>query len=269
MIELETDHSTPLSEQAIAVLLDLAQRGEIDPWDVQVIDVIDRYLSKIGLREDFSDDDQTANLAQSGQAFLWASMLVLLKANTLERLEEEEEAEEEFLEMETEAEWGRERALPIHLERHIRRRPSAPPPRRRRVTLQELIEQIQQMAAVLESAPPRSRSPRPRPHSRRMAAKAIAQLAHDENLTEMAGQLEAFLALHLPQLTTEQPWLELEQLVTHWRSQQPVPKPEQSHSPSSDRVGVFWALLLLSAQSKVELSQEEFYQDLKIRPLSS
>jgi segregation and condensation protein A len=38
-------------------------------------------------------------------------------------------------------------------------------------------------------------------------------------------------------------------------------------SRGSDRVGVFWALLLLSAQSKVELSQEEFYQDLKIRAI--
>jgi len=37
--------------------------------------------------------------------------------------------------------------------------------------------------------------------------------------------------------------------------------------PNHDRVGVFWALLLLSAQSKVELLQEEFYQDLKIRAL--
>ena len=37
----------------------------------------------------------------------------------------------------------------------------------------------------------------------------------------------------------------------------------------SDRVGAFWALLLLSAQSKVELSQEEFYQEIKIRTISS
>nr|WP_231607021.1 segregation/condensation protein A [Crocosphaera watsonii] len=30
---------------------------------------------------------------------------------------------------------------------------------------------------------------------------------------------------------------------------------------------MFWALLLLSSQSKVELSQEEFYQDLTIQVL--
>lgn len=40
------DALTALSE-GIALLIDLAQRGEIDPWDVQVIDVIDRYLSKL------------------------------------------------------------------------------------------------------------------------------------------------------------------------------------------------------------------------------
>ncbi len=36
-----------------------------------------------------------------------------------------------------------------------------------------------------------------------------------------------------------------------------------------ERVSIFWALLLLSAQSKVELSQEEFYQDIKIRTLEA
>ncbi|MGB8691425.1 MAG: segregation/condensation protein A, partial [Microcoleus sp.] len=44
---------------------------------------------------------------------------------------------------------------------------------------------------------------------------------------------------------------------------------EEAHLPNHDRVGIFWALLLLSAQSKVELVQEEFYRDLKIRALSS
>jgi segregation and condensation protein A len=34
-----------------------------------------------------------------------------------------------------------------------------------------------------------------------------------------------------------------------------------------ERVGVFWGLLYLSAQSKVELSQREFYQDLQVRNL--
>ena len=148
---------TPANE-AIALLIDLAQQGEINPWDVQVIEVIDRYLSTLALDEDSEPGRRNADLSQSGQAFLWASMLVLLKADTLERLEEPEEPEfneeEEFEPIET--------RLPQHLERHLRRRPVAPPPKRRPVTLQELIEQLQEMAAQLDEAPLRSRERRPR-----------------------------------------------------------------------------------------------------------
>lgn len=265
---------TTLAQEAIAVLLDLAQRGEIDPWDVRVIEVVDRYLSKIGLNEQSDPEQQQANLPQSGQTLLWASMLVLLKANTLEA--SAHAAEEESLEeVEPETMGGVERALPLHLERHIRRRPTAPPAGRRRVTLEELIEQIQQMAVVLEATPVRSGRDRAQPQSRKATARAIAQLAHNENLTELTAQLEEFLNLQLPQLLPDRADVDLDQLLEWW-VQATVPQSDwesnaqntRDSSPQTrDRVGVFWALLLLSAQSKVELLQEEFYQDLKIRPI--
>lgn len=268
---------TPANE-AIALLIDLAQQGEINPWDVQVIEVIDRYLSTLALDEDSEPGRRNADLSQSGQAFLWASMLVLLKADTLERLEEPEEPEfneeEEFEPIET--------RLPQHLERHLRRRPVAPPPKRRPVTLQELIEQLQEMAAQLDEAPLRSRERRPRSVSRTQAAKAIAHLAHDENLTETATKLEVFLSRHWQKLSAGKDWLNLDQLLEWWTASLAVTDEtnslenglashnnavEETNPPVHDRVGVFWALLLLSAQSKVELSQEEFYQELKIRSL--
>ncbi|NEO25470.1 MAG: segregation/condensation protein A [Kamptonema sp. SIO4C4] len=250
------------AQEAIAVLLDLAQRGEIDPWDVQVIDVIDRYLSKLTLTDNAPEGAETADLSQSGQAFLWASMLVLLKANTLEQLEEEDEEEEEFAEDLEDLNPDEDRPLPPRLEKHIRRRPTAPPVRRRRVTLQELIQQIQQMATVLETKPPSK--PRPRPPSRKATVRQISQLAHNENLTEMAGQLEAFFLENLTELSQQQNAIALDLLIEWWATCNPEP---DHASPNHHRVGVFWALLLLSAQSKVELSQEEFYQDLSITPL--
>ncbi|NJL84336.1 MAG: segregation/condensation protein A, partial [Chloroflexaceae bacterium] len=150
--------------------------------------------------------------------------------------------------------------LPDALERHLRRRSAAPPLRKRRVTLQELIEQIQQLALELEKKTPPA-PPRPRQYTRQEAAQQIAHLAHNENLTEMAGQLEAFfptLKLHSPD------WIDLEQLLDWWAR---ATTPDSGPTPQKDRVGIFWALLLLSSQSKVELVQAEFYQDLKIRPL--
>lgn len=107
---------------------------------------------------------------------------------------------------------------------------------------------------------------RSRPQSRREAARAIAQLAHQENLTELASRLEQFLTFELPQLAPDQSWIDLEKLVDWWRAS---PKNNEvsvaENAKTHDKVGVFWALLLLCSQSKVELSQNEFYQDLKIQ----
>ena len=191
-------------------------------------------------------------------------MLVFLKADTLQKLEEEPE-EEDFLPEEIVEVEGKRR-LPIRLEKHIRRRPSAPPLRRRRVTLDELIGQIKEMAATLEENPSSSTSGRTRRHSRQEATRIVTQLAHNENLTEVASQLEQFLTFELPQLSPEQSWLDLEQLLNWWS--EATSRGETPHeSKTHDKVGVFWALLLLSSQSKVELSQDEFYQELKIKPL--
>ena len=35
--------------EAIATLIELAQTGEINPWDVQVIEIIDRFLAEVGV----------------------------------------------------------------------------------------------------------------------------------------------------------------------------------------------------------------------------
>lgn len=262
--------TTTPAQEAIANLINLAERGEIDPWDVPVISIIDRFLAELGLIGEAKSTQQEADLPRSGQAFLWASMLVLFKADSLNQLESElaEIEEEEFLEEEIDLDHPR-RSLPANLEQHLRRRTSVKPVGKRRVTLQELIEQLEHIAAEIEAAATDG-SPRNSKRSRSAAIKAIAQLAHNENLTELAAQLESFLHLNLSQLASDQNYIDWEQLLQKWQFQESTLEsaPEHKHL-DSDRAGVFWALLLLSAQSKVELFQEEFYQDLSIRPLNS
>jgi segregation and condensation protein A len=261
-----------LAQNAIALLIDLAERGEIDPWDVKVIEVIDRFLSQLKPLHivEAGRSPYEADLSQSGQAFLYASMLVLLKADSLARSEIEEtapEEEEEFLEAS-----NGDAPLPLRLERQIRRRAVAQPPQNRRVTLQELIAQLELMAATVAEHKPRIRARRPRPQSRTQAVRAIAQLAHQENLSETAAALDQFLSEHWHEVCEGEEWIEFELLLEQWinsEARETVTQDSTHHSPQSDRVGVFWALLFLSAQSKVELSQEEFYQDLKVRSLSN
>lgn len=263
-----------LAQDAIAFLIDLAERGEIDPWDVKVIEVIDRFLSNLTPVLGSGREPYEATLSQSGQAFLYASMLVLLKADSLSQPEPTEAdiesgEDSELLEMDGLS----NTALPPFLERHLRRRAVAQPPQRRRVTLKELIDQLQTIAAALDDRVPRPRVRRPRPQSRSQAVRAIAQLAHQENLSEMAVALEQFFIEHWTNLSQGQAWIDFDLLLEFWAQtnsyRDSIPTEHHtSDAATHDRVGVFWALLLLSAQSKVELSQEEFYGDLKIQLLS-
>ena len=251
------------AQEAIANLINLAERGEINPWDVPVISIIDRFLAELGLTGETESRSPEADLPRSGQAFLWASMLVLFKADSLHLLEEElVEIEEEFLPEEIYLEPKR---LPANLEQHLRRRTSVQPVGKRRVTLQELIEQLEHIAAEIEAAATDG-SPQRSKRSRSAAIKAIAQLAHNENLTELAAQLESFLHSNITNLACDRDYIDWEQLLQKWKINEAAPGEAEL---DSDRAGVFWALLLLSAQSKVELFQEEFYQDLSIRPLNS
>jgi segregation and condensation protein A len=65
--------------------------------------------------------------------------------------------------------------------------------------------------------------------------------------------------------------LNFEELLTEWPKHKPKMDNHVAESPEAadkhERVGVFWGLLYLSAQSKVELSQQELYQELWVRNL--
>ena len=250
--------------EVIETLINLAQQGAIDPWDVQVIDVIDRFLQELGINDYGDNIYEQATLPKSGQAFLWASMLVRFKADSLEQLESDQSKPEFPYDLEEVTEDGHRQFRISDLEKHLRRRTAAPPPRQRRVTLQELITHIEEIAQEIETATPsRRRKVTPKPHSQREAMKMVTQLAHQENLTELAQQLEVFFGQQWPNSPEIERKVDLDDLLQRWHQINPPHDGEQKQ----DRVGVFWALLLLSSQSKVELSQEEFYQDLTIQVL--
>ena len=176
-----------LAQDAISLLIDLAQRGEIDPWDVQVVDVLDRFLSELSFQD-------ACELSSSGQAFLYASMLLLLKADTLAATALAVEEPEEFEPLDWIDDAAMAKALPSNLENCLQRRPVARPPQHRRVTLPELIHQLELMAEAVERQAQRPRVRKKTRRSKIQSMKAISQLAHQENLTEVATELEHLLA---------------------------------------------------------------------------
>ena len=132
---------------AIRLLQDAAQQGDLDPWDVDVIPVVDGFLDQLKQRIEVPRQVEEAmkrrggsyerDLADSSEAFLAASVLVSLKAEVLEASTfPPQPAVEEMFEADFADQGWLDPSfnIPRHPERHLQRRPVAPPPLRRPVT---------------------------------------------------------------------------------------------------------------------------------------
>ena len=237
-------------------------RGEIDPWDVDVIAVVDGFLDQLQQRIQapriaaIKGGSYEFDLAATSEAFLAASVLVALKAEVLESstlppeplVEEALESEEDGM-----AWTAGLLEFPQRPERHLSRRPVAPPPLQRPITLGELISQLEEIAERLESEPARPRQKqRGGRYSYKAAIAQVTALAHREKLPETTAALSCFLQSW--PLADRGQWLGFDQLVGAWEAELDKDPLEDL---DRDRVGVFWALLFLCAQGKVDLLQEQ------------
>jgi segregation and condensation protein A len=262
---------------AIRLLQDAAERGDLDPWDVDVIAVVDGFLDQlrqrlslprlVALAPSAAGGSYEQDLAETSEAFLAASVLVALKAEVLEAstFPAEPEQADAFAPEDLDPEWESHLALmplPRRPERHLQRRPVAPPPLQRPVTLGELIRQLEDIAERLEQEDGGRRGrQRPKRYSERAAIAQVAALAHREKLPETTAALSCFLQTW--EGSASQQWLGFDALVGAWAA-------AASDDLDHDRVGVFWALLFLCHQGKVELAQQGgLYGPLQLRCLAT
>ena len=71
----------------IKFLQDAAGKGDLDPWDIDVISVIDSFLeqySHVFEKQSNIKNSYQKDLAETSEAFFAASVLVNLKAQVLE-----------------------------------------------------------------------------------------------------------------------------------------------------------------------------------------
>jgi segregation and condensation protein A len=260
---------------AIRLLQDAAERGELDPWDVDVIAVVDGFLDQLRQRIEVPrlvramGGSYEQDLAETSEAFLAASVLVALKAEVLEAAtfppEPVLEEELEFGFDDDGQGWLMQAGveLPRRPERHLWRRPVAPPPLQRPVTLGELIRQLEDIAERIETEDLRARQrQRPRRYSERAAIAQVAALAHREKLPETTAALSRFLLEWSAAIN----WVSFDELVGAWAAK--VDADNAAEDLDRDRVGVFWALLFLTHQGKLALEQEGgLFGPLRLRRL--
>ena len=215
----------------------MAKRGEIDPWNVDVVDVTDRFLRRI-------EAAKRLDLRVSGRVLLYAAILIRMKAEaiTLEAIGEvEDEVEDYFpyfidepIEF-PEYEEGEMEDTLLEILASQRRRV------RKITTLKDLIDELKRAEEV------EKRRRRRRARRQDVTIEAALKVPHEESLEETIARVEKeiFDVLGRSGSTT------LFSLVRRW--------------DVSTLVDYYISILHLTFRRKILIKQEEFYGDIEIQ----
>lgn len=149
------------------VLVELAKRGDIDPWDIDIARATEKFL-------DYIDSLEKRDLRIPARTLLYASILLRLKSDSMEG-QKEEEPEVEAEELET-AEVEEFDALPRPPVRRHTKRP---------VTLDELISELKKAEMVGRRKAMRDRWP--------TTEEKALDLSHDEGIEDRIKALGPIL----------------------------------------------------------------------------
>lgn len=234
----------------IEILVSMAKTGKINPWNIDIVDITDKYLTQL-----FQMKSQ--NLRLTGRTLLFAAILLKLKSNILENIDvnEFEGAQEgpEFDEFDIsddfnqDDDYGYNQNNVISIDEVLQRRTSVRLNRNRVVTLKDLIRQLEFYEMIdkkqsLKNAHERAKR-RVRSYAN-LSADDIINLAHEEYIEDGVQRLRA----NLEDILIRESKIELNELTLL----------------GMDKISAYIALLFLSADSDYELIQDEFYSDLYV-----
>ena len=151
---------------------------------------------------------------------------------------------------------GTEFDMPKYPEKYLRRRSIAQPILKRTTTLGELVSQLESIAEVIETQDLLlMKRKRNKKYSDKALISQVKSLAHREKLPETTKALGKFIDGWEKALQ----WTDFEYLVEKWQT---VVK----NDLDKDRLGVFWALLFLSSENKIEIKQiNSLYGPIQIK----
>lgn len=231
--------------EGIEILVQMAKSGKIDPWNIDIVDVTDKYLAHL-----FKMKAQ--NLRATGKTFLFASILLRLKSNVLEGndifdFEDENQDDYELTDDEIIDNYEPPTNNVISFNEVLQRRTSVKINRNRTVTLKDLIRQLEfyemlEKKQSLKQAHERAKR-RVRNYAN-LSAEDIVNLAHEEFIENSVQAIQA----KLEKIFNKEEKVELHELV----------------SIGMSKVTAFIALLFLTAEGKCDLEQDEFYSDLYV-----
>lgn len=209
------------------VLVELARRGDIDPWDIDIARTTEKFLQYI-------DSLEKRDLRIPARTLLYASILLRMKSDSMEgqTVEAAEEPEPELDEVAEES-WEEEKedTLPRP---PVRRRAKRP------VTLDELITELKKAEMVGRRKAMRDRWP--------STEEKALDLSHDEGIEDRIRALGPIL----DDMFMEKKTVTFEDINSRDGS-------------IEDGVTNYVSLLFMAQRKQVWLEQEEIYGDLFVK----
>ncbi|MGP8321286.1 MAG: segregation/condensation protein A [Methanosarcinaceae archaeon] len=214
--------------EPVEILLNLVKNDEIDPWDIDIVYITDRFFVHI-------EDMKMMDLRISGRTLLYAAILLRMKSTGIVVEEEEEEDfgfddEMDFYDIE-------DYPVPKLPIRRVATRP---------VTLQELITELKKAENVEFKRRERLRI-RKVIEMEAATTDEVLGIAHEENITERV----ALLGDQLTDLFRDRTCVQFSDLVNGDRS---------------EKVLTYISLLFLATDKKIMLAQKELFGELYIHP---
>lgn len=157
-------------EEPIEILVNLAKNGEIDPWNINIMELTDKFLKRV-------DELEKMDLRVSGRTLLYASILLRMKSNALVEVEEPPE------EMDIESDNFEISDYPV---------PSMPLRRysKRPVTLEELLTELKRAEAFEKKRLNRVETKK---DEIRATLEDVLSVAHEEDIENRIGKMRYIL----------------------------------------------------------------------------
>lgn len=228
----------------LEILVQLAERGEIDPWDVDIIEVTNKYLAAL-------NSTPRENLLNAGRTIFYASVLLRLKSDILLNISNEtllasQQQENFFPEDELLYDQDGVRLDLTRLESYLIRSSIGKQQRKRKISLGDLIFALQQAEEEEDRRALRAKLKAERAFTiaPTEAPDDVFEIADSDEIEDILEQTEAIIEEHL---TDEKP------ITLSFLGE-----------ILNNKLKPFLALLFLAYSQKVVLEQKEFYDEVFI-----
>ncbi|WP_255169782.1 segregation/condensation protein A [Natrononativus amylolyticus] len=256
----ETDAAADDEVEPVELLVQLAKDGEIDPWDIDVVRVTDKFLEAL--------DD--ADLRTSGRALFYASVLLRMKSDELFAPDEPDEeelppweapfADEEPMDGEYDG-FDPVASLESEMDRRLERKQARGKPE----TLDELVRELRdaERGTWWKSSRSYDTSDSPQGYGRGVqelsyhsgddfrvddepTADDVTHTAHEEDIEAVIDDVDAALESQYERGREEVLYAEIDEV-------------------GGSRVMTYLALLFLAHRGRIVLEQDELFGDLWIQ----